>query len=143
MSFRFLFLRLALRNLALKKGPGKFCFIFENEEFTIWVRVPDWSENLGMKGIGGGSSFFLLRPCGALVLSLLIHDCSRSILNNNSFIGISLSFDFLGTISTGVIVREVRPPQILLLKCSETGVAFLVLMSDRYCTRRLCVDVLL
>jgi hypothetical protein len=68
----------------------------------------------------------LFMPEGAIVLSLLIQCCSRSILYNSSFMGIRPPDDFLGTISTGVIVSAVKPPHASLLKCSATGVFFLV-----------------
>lgn len=122
---------MAARNFCLKNGPGKADLIFEKDDFASWVNLPDWSENLGMKGIGGGNSFFLFRPFGAMVLILAIQNCSRSILNNNSFIGIRPPVVFLGTTSTGVMDKESKPPQRLLLKCTATGVCFNKFMSER------------
>ena len=92
-----------------------------------------------MKGTGGGSSFSLFRPCGLIVLSLLIQNCSLSNIESNSFIRIKPVALFLETISTGVIVRESIPPQILLVKCSNTRDVFLL---SEWCeTRFSCTDL--
>ena len=129
-------------SLCLMKLPGKSFLMFWKEDLTSWEIFPVWSENVGMKQMGGGSSVFLLRPWGVFVLSFAIQNCSLSIRASNSFIGKRPPTVCLEISSTGVIVRESTPPQLGLLKCSATGVLLLFLISERCWTRRSWTDVL-
>ena len=45
--------------------------MFEKEDFASWESWPVWSEKVGIKQMGGGSSVFLNRPWGVFVLSFL------------------------------------------------------------------------
>ena len=123
-SLRFLFLFEATSSFCLKKGPGKAFRMFEKEDFASWESLPVWSENVGIKQMGGGNSVFLFRPWGVFVLSFAIQNCSLSIRDSNSFMGKRPPTVVFGISSTGVMVRASRPPQTVLLKCSPTGVDF-------------------
>ena len=86
-SLRFLFLFEAISSRCLMKTPGKFFCMFEKEDLTSWENLTSWSEKVGIKQIGGGSSVFLFRLWGVFVLIFAIQSCFLSIRASNSFMG--------------------------------------------------------